>query len=203
MRILKNKLHILFVLLLALSSLVGCGIFTDSGSNTSQDSVPTPTPTEITGVQQGEDDLTKDPCQGIAGDLKLEILVGPSEAVGLEPVTIGNIPFTVVGEGGMYSIQGGGPLESYSDVLSAEWGTYTVTFEGDITVSGECLSTGDDAELQLQVEMSGDQNVEIVYEGTQMNYPWSGTNQISATLPVRDGATAEGEGWLLTLNLDQ
>ncbi len=201
MRYSRNRLKIFILIVFTIVSLVGCGIISRSELDPVQDSDPTPTPTNQGGMVANESPSTN-PCEGLAGDLKLDILVGPSEAVGLEPVTIGNIPFNVVGEGGIYTIQGGGPLESYSDVLSADWGTYTVTFEGDIFVSGECVSTGDDAELNLQIEMNGDQNVEIVYDGTQMNYPWSGTTQINAMLPVMDGATNEGEGWILTLNLD-
>ena len=119
------------------------------------------------------------------------------------PVTLGEIPFNILSTGDSYIVEGGGPLEYYSDVLSAAWGTYSVTFEGDTNVSGECVATGEDAQLILAVEMTGDQNVEIVYEGTQMNFPWSGTSQIEVTLPVINGAQQQGEGWLLTLNLIQ
>lgn len=141
-------------------------------------------------------------CEGLAGSLDLQILVGPSEAVGLEPFSVGEIPFTVVREGDSYKVEGGGTLESYSDVLTAEWGTYTVTFEGDTSVRGECVSIDDTATLTLVVEMTGDQNVEIVYDGTEMNYPWSGTTQIEASLPAQDGAQQEGEGWILILHLN-
>ena len=100
-------------------------------------------------------------------------------------------------------MEGGGQLESYSDVLSAEWGTYTVTFEGDTIVNGACVSTDGSAVLNLVVEMTGEQNVEITIEDTQMNYPWSGTTQIDARLPIQEGAQQEGEGWILILHLDQ
>ena len=141
-------------------------------------------------------------CEGLKGYLELQILVGPAEAVGLEPVTVGEIPFSVVQGGDTYQVEGGGPLESFSDVLTAEWGTYTVTFEGDTSVSGDCISSDDTAILTLMVEMTGDQNVEIIYEGTQMNYPWSGTNQIETSLPVVDGAQQSGEGWIIILHLN-
>jgi len=141
-------------------------------------------------------------CEGLAGSLDLHILVGPSEAAGLEPFSVGEIPFTVVREGDSYKVEGGGTLESYSDVLTAELGTYTVTFEGDTSVRGECVSIDDTAKLTLVVEMTGDQNVEIVYDGTEMNYPWSGTTQIEASLPAQDGAQQEGEGWILILHLN-
>ena len=196
-----SRWKFLIVFLLIFSSMTGCGIFSRSEIEPLKDSDPTPTPTDQGGLVV-TDNPTTNPCQGLTGTLKLEILVGPSEAVGLEPITLGNIPFSVNQEGESYTVDGGGPLEFYSDVLSAEWGTFTVTFEGNITISGECVSSGDDAELQLQIEMVGDQNVEIVYDGTRMNYPWSGSNQISATLPVADGATEVGEGWLLTLYLN-
>lgn len=179
--------------------LAGCGI--SSSSNQLEIGSPTPTPTNQGGMVASESP-SADRCEGLAGYLELQILVGPAEAVGLEPVTIGEIPFNIVQDGDSYQVEGGGPLESYSDVLTAEWGTYTVTFEGDTSVSGECISSDDTATLTLLVEMTGDQNVEIIYEGTQMNYPWSGTNQIQASLPVVEGAQQTGEGWILILHLN-
>jgi len=183
-------------------SLVGCGIFSGSESDPTQDSGPTPTPTGQ-GALVAPEDSSDSPCQDLAGRLEIQILVGPAEAVGLEPVTVGEIPFEVLKVGDTFLIEGGGQLDSYSDVLSAEWGTYTVTFEGDTTVNGTCISTDDDDVLNLVVEMTGDQNVEIIYEGTQLNYPWSGTTQIEAGFPIQEGAQQEGEGWILILHLDQ
>lgn len=179
-------------------TLAGCGIF--STSKPGIDQSPTTTPTSGGGVVLI--DPTGHPCEGVSGTLEIQILVGPSEVVGLTPFSLGEIPFDVLDEDGAFPIEGGGQLESYSDVLSAAWGTYTVTFEGDLVASGECVSTGDVAVLDLNVEMTGEQNVEIVFDGAQMNYPWSGTSQIEATLPVEDGAQQEGEGWILILHLN-
>lgn len=192
------KQWILIILIGAI--LTGCGIF--SSPSTEDVGSPTPTPTEQ-GMMIVTEESHDNPCQGLTGDIEVQILVGPAEAVGLEPVTVGEIPFTVVSAGDSFLVEGGGQLESYTDLLTAEWGTYTVTFEGDTTVSGECVSTGENAELNLSVEMSGEQNVEIVYDGQTMNFPWSGTTQIDATLPVQEGAQSGGEGWNLILHLNQ
>jgi hypothetical protein len=203
MRRYGSRWLLLINLTLICSFLTGCGILSRTNLNPQPGSNPTPTATEILGAQPGTKIPTQNPCQGLEGSLDLQILVGPSEAVGLEPVTVGEIPFVVLQEGDSYLVEGGGPLQSYSDVLTANWGTYTVTFEGDTIVTGECVLAGEEAGLVLTVEMSGDQNVEIIYEGTQMNYPWSGTTQIEASLPIQDGAQQQGEGWVLILHLNK
>ena len=125
--------------------LAGCGSSSNLNSNPQENLESTPTPTEIPGSLPMTATPPQNPCQGLSGNLKLEILVGPSEAVGLVPVTLGEIPFNILSTGDSYIVEGGGPLEYYSDVLSAAWGTYSVTFEGDTNVSGECVATGEDA----------------------------------------------------------
>lgn len=196
----QRKYLILVYLMIFLGfSFSGCGRLSSSEQEALKS--PTPTPTEPSSVV-APDSQSGNPCQELTAKLELQILVGPSEAVGLEPVTVGEIPFVVLDEGNTYMVEGSSKLDSYSDVLSAEWGTYTVTFEGVTVVSGECVSSGDDAELNLNVEMTGEQNVEIIYEGTELNYPWSGTTQIDTTLPVEDGAQQVGEGWILILHLN-
>jgi len=196
----RRRILVLVYLMIFLGfNLTGCSMFTSPEQGVVE--IPTATPTGQGGMVV-PDNPPEDPCQGLAGKIELQILVGPSEAVGLEPVTVGEIPFVVENEGDFYKVKGSANLDSYSDVLSAEWGTYTVTFEGVTVVSGECISSGDDAKLNLNVEMTGEQNVEIIYEGTELNYPWSGTTQIDTTLPVEDGTQQVGEGWILILHLN-
>ncbi len=196
----KKFLTSLIIVIIFAFSVLGCS----KSSSTEQEGEesPTSTPTESGGMVVASVTPSQNSCQGLSGKLELQILVGPSEAVGLEPVTVGEIPFMVVDEGGNYVVEGGGQLESYSDVLTAAWGTYTVTFEGDTFVSGDCTSSGAGAQLNLVVDMIAEQNVEIVYEGVQLNYPWSGTHQLDVALPVEEGAMAQGEGWVLTLILN-
>ena len=49
----------------------------------------------------------------------MRVLVGPSEAVGLEPHAVGDIPFSVTSDALPYAIQGGGPI-TYAVVLLEE-----------------------------------------------------------------------------------
>ncbi|MGC9385276.1 MAG: hypothetical protein ACP5D6_11810 [Kosmotogaceae bacterium] len=147
------------------------------------------------------DKSAENPCEGVSGTLELQILVGPSEVVGLTPTTVGQIPFNVVSDGNIYNIEGGGPFDYFVETESYEWGTYTVTFEGDALVKGNCVSTDLGGMLNVNVELIGEQNVEVVYEGISTNYPWSGTPQITVNLPLEEGAQQEGEGWVLILHL--
>ena len=197
----SNKWRTWAVLIIIFLSSAGCGIFSRSATEPPQDSGPTPTPTNEGGMI-GTESSPDNPCSELAGNIEFQILVGPSDAVGLEPLTVGEIPFMVTQEGGTYIVEGGGPLDAFLTFHNAAWGTYTVTFEGDTTIDGECLSSGDNAVLNLQVEMTADQNVEVVIEGQTMNYPWSGTRQIEVSLPIQEGAQQGGEGWNLILHLD-
>ena len=69
----------------------------------------------------------------------MQVLVGPADAVGLEPVAVGSVPFSVPSDHEPYAVQGGGSI-SYSDVLQKEWGTYEVTLDLQTTLSGECVA---------------------------------------------------------------
>jgi hypothetical protein len=71
----------------------------------------------------------------------------------------------------------------------------------DGTVSGECTGSGRNGNLNLVIEMSGDQMVEVRAEGFVGDYPWSGTNQQNLSFPLEDGAMAEGEGWAFVLSI--
>jgi hypothetical protein len=128
------------------------------------------------------------------------VLVGPADAVGLEPVAVGEIPFAVVTDQEPYIVEGAGHI-SYADILIEEWGTYEVTLELDNTVSGECLEVAEAGQLDLTVVSSGSQLVEVEAEEFQGEYPWEGTNSLDVSLPLVDGATAAGEGWTFVLHL--
>ena len=139
-------------------------------------------------------------CQGLGGALEVQVLVGPAEAVGLEPVAVGDVPFAVTAEQPPYLVQGQAPI-SYEAVLEEEWGTYTVNMDLDMAVSGECSGEGGSEQLDLLLEMSGEQFVEVQAEGFHGEYPWSGTQARDLSFPLVEGATAEGEGWVAVLHL--
>ncbi len=188
-----KKWEFLSLMLVINLTLVGCGIF--SGVETNP--VSTVTPTNSGGMA-----ALSNPCEGHSGTLEMQILVGPSEAVGMEPIAVGDIPFIVVNKGDRYSIEGGGPLNFEPQVITAEWGSYTVYFDANTKVTGSCILSDDGEMLDMIVSMSGEQLVEVVVEGIQRDYPWSGTHELQVTFPLEDGAQGEGEGWLLILHLD-
>ena len=139
-------------------------------------------------------------CEGLAGQLEVQVLVGPAEAVGLEPVAVGSVPFSVTGSEPPYLVQGQGPI-SYADTLQQEWGTYAVTMDMDVAVQGNCSGQAGGEQLDLALEMTGEQLVVVKAEGFQGEYPWSGTRTQELTFPLEEGATAQGEGWVIVLHL--
>ncbi len=200
MRFQKSVWHLSLILLVMVFATISCSLFNGLGRTSASN--PTPTPTEIDGAFVASESTQTNPCEGLAGTLELQLLVGPSEAVGLEPYTFAMIPFQVVKEGNAYLITAAGPVDYYEDVLTADWGSFSVQFEGETTVEGECITTGENGSLQVIVKMAGQQTVVIVIEGVETTYPWTGAPQIEVNLPVTDGAEVTGEGWLLTLHLD-
>jgi hypothetical protein len=175
--------------------LMACGL------SSNLDTTPTPTPI-IGGAPEGVSPPETSGCEALSGELEMQVLVGPSEAVGLEPYAVGEIPFSVVSEGGSYVVRGGGAI-SYQEVLEEEWGTFTVSLDMEATVDGECEGTSGSEVLNITIEMSGEQMVEVRAEGFQGDYPWSGTHELSFSFPLEDGATAEGEGWQFVLHLNK
>ncbi|MGD2157714.1 MAG: hypothetical protein PVG32_12650 [Anaerolineales bacterium] len=160
------------------------------------------TPTTESGGAPAASSTPASACEGLSGGLEMQILVGPSEAVGMEPVAVGDIPFSVVSEGEEYIVQGGGAI-SYQEVLEREWGTYTVSFEMEGMLSGECSGDIGNEKLNVTAEMSGEQLVEVRAEGFQGDYPWSGSQEFNLSLPLEDGAVSEGEGWAFVLHLNE
>jgi len=174
---------------------------TEPAAGTSETATPTPTPTTV--VQEPPPPTpTPNPsrCQGLAGELEVQVLVGPSEAVGLEPVAVGSVPFAVTGSESPYLVQGQGPI-SYEATLQQEWGTYTVIMEMDVAVQGDCSGQAGSEQLDMVLEMTGEQLVEVKAEGFHGEYPWSGTQTRDLTFSLEEGASAEGEGWAIVLHL--
>lgn len=200
MRFQKLSWRFWITLLLFTFTSLSCSVFSNFGQSDTAD--PTPTPTIFGGGVIATESPVSGPCEGVSGTLELQLLVGPSEAVGLEPYTFAKIPFQVVKNGDSYLITAAGPVDYYEDILTADWGSFSVQFTGEITVSGECVTTGEIGMLQVIVEMAGQQTVVIVVEGQETTYPWAGTPQIEASLPVVDGAQVSGEGWSLILHLN-
>jgi hypothetical protein len=139
-------------------------------------------------------------CAGLAGQLEVQVLVGPADAVGLEPVAVGSVPFAVAGAEPPYRVQGEGPL-SYEATLQKEWGTYAVTMELDVAVQGECTGQAGGEQLDLALEMTGEQLVVVKAQGFAGEYPWSGTQTQALLFTLEEGATAQGEGWVIVLHL--
>jgi len=137
-------------------------------------------------------------CQGLNGVLEVELLVGPADAAGLESVTIGEIPFSVVGG----EIISGSNYLTYEDVLEKEWGTYAVFFEGDVFLAGTCREGSNGGILDLNVEFVGQQRIEINAGGEVQKYPWSGSAKVELDLPAQDGARDAAEGWAIILHLE-
>jgi hypothetical protein len=162
--------------------------------------ISTPTPT-ITGGGSDPPQPSSNRCEGLSGELEMHVLVGPSEVVGLEPLAVGNIPFSVVSGEGANIVQGSGSI-SYQNVLEEDWGTYTVYFELETIVSGECKEGEQSGMLYITMEMSGEQLVEVRAEEFQGDYPWSGSHEFNLSFPIAEGATAEGEGWAFVLYMN-
>jgi hypothetical protein len=103
---------------------------------------------------------------------------------------------------GNHQVIGNGPITYYEEILQAEWGSFSVIFEGETEISGTCFFQEDQAWLDIILQMNGEQIVTVVVEGMEMTYPWSGTPTIQASFPLQEGAQAKGEGWLLLLHLN-
>jgi hypothetical protein len=118
----------------------------------------------------------------------------------MEPVAVGEVPFAVTTQQDPYWVQGQAPI-SYEATQEHEWGTYSVNLDLDMAVSGEC--TGEDGSelLDLVLEMSGEQMVVVDAQGFHGEYPWSGTQTRDLSFPLQEGATAQGEGWVVVLHL--
>ncbi len=186
------------ILILAILFISACGN-TDLGATGQPSS--TPTPTELVAVDPPTPTIPPSPCQGLAGELEVQILVGPAEAVGLAPVSVGSVSFAVTTDQQPYLVEGSGGLV-YEDILIKEWGTYTVTMNMDVGVTGDCTESDQTGQLNLLLEMEGSQLVVVEAEGFSGEYPWEGTQTRDLAFPLEEGATNEGEGWVVVLHLE-
>lgn len=187
----------LFFIILSLA----CSLTGNVGEAEEDIRSPTDTPTPIPGGGLITPAASENRCAGLSGTLEMQVLVGPADAVGLEPIAVGEIPFSVISEGGVYLLQGSGNI-SYEDVLTREWGTYTVSLDMGAEVQGNCGGAEGSETLDMLVTVSGEQMVDVEAEGFQGQYPWSGSHELSLNFPVTEGATAEGEGWAFILHLN-
>jgi len=130
----------------------------------------------------------------------VQVLVGPADAVGLEPVAVGSVPFAVTTSESPFLVQGQGPI-SYEGTLEKEWGTYVVTMDLDVAVQGQCSGEAGSEELDLTLEMTGEQLVVVDAADFHGEYPWSGTHSLNLAFPLEEGATAQSEGWVVVLHL--
>jgi hypothetical protein len=191
---------------------LACGVGTSSGpgpvtpTSTAEAAAPLANPTATstpTPSSAGSDEPTPEPppnpCSGQSGEVEVRVLVGPADAVGLDPVAVGSVPYAVTADQEPYLLQGAGPI-SYADVLVEEWGTYEVTMDLQVTVSGECTAGAAGAELAVVLDMTGEQMTEVDSQGFHGEYPWAGTHSFDLTFPLEEGATAEGEGWAFVLH---
>lgn len=162
---------------------------------------PTSTPTVVIPLVVTPSPSVESRCDDLSGTLEIQVLVGPADAAGLEPFAVGEIPFSVQAEGGIYRVQGGGPI-SYQEVLTEEWGTYTVSLEMDTTIGGQCGGDAGSEALNMAVEMSGEQLLEVRADGFSGDYPWSGTSMVDLTFPLEEGNMQAGEGRAFILHLN-
>lgn len=161
----------------------------------------TPTPTQVLLQMDATTPPVLSRCDGLSGALELQVLVGPAEAAGMEPFAVGQIPFTV-GPDPDYPLQGGGPV-TYEQVQQEDWGTYTVRLDLDTTLDGRCAGQPGDENLEITVQMSGDQMVEVRAAGFSGDYPWSGNTRQQLVFPLEEGSSQSGEGYRYVLHLDR
>ncbi len=190
-----NEIWKMIIILGIVFFIMGCSL----SSNPSVK--PTPTST-VTSGGSGPPLPGSNRCDGLSGEFEMKVLIGPSEAVGLEPFGVGSIPFSVVSDGGANVVQGGGTI-SYQDLLEEEWGTYTVEFDLAAELSGDCVGDEQSGVLNIAIVMSGEQMVEVRAEGFQGDYPWTGSTEFNLSFPIEEGSTAEGEGWAFVLHLNE
>lgn len=164
------------------------GIFQNPNKSKNAESIASPTPIpDGAGTPWATLPPTGNRCEGLQGNLEIGILVGPSDAVGLEPVAVGNIPFSTINNGNLYLVQGAGPI-SYDNVLVEEWGTFSVKFDMENSITGECAGNIGSELLNFNLEMSGEQLVEVRSEGYNGDYPWSGMHNFKLNFPLEEGA---------------
>ena len=76
-----------------------------------------------------------------------------------------------------------------------------VNMDLEMAVSGECKGEAGSELLDLVLDMNGEQLVVVDAEGFHGEYPWSGAHTLNLSFPLQEGATAQGEGWVVVLHL--
>ena len=161
----------------------------------------TPTPTQVNQEVLPTNTPVPSECLGLVGELEIQVRVGPADAVGLEPHSVGYLPFAITTEKEPYLIQGSGDL-NYNDILVDEWGSYEVTMTMAGTISGTCVSDGAGGLLTMDLELAGTQLVVVISDGFSANYPWEGTTPFFLSFPLEEGSSIEGEGYVIVLHLN-
>jgi hypothetical protein len=203
MKTCRNIWSNLFVILGLAIFVAACGQSGEDTETLPPSPTNTATPTAIVGDSNlPTPTLIPNLCDGLSGNIEMQVLVGPSEVVGLEPLAIETIPFTVIPEGEAYLIEGNGLID-YQDVLEKEWGTYTVEFDQEAALSGDCQGGEHSGILNMVVETSGEQLVEVDAEGYHGEFPWAGSHTFNLSFPIEEGSMAEGEGWAFVLHLSE
>jgi hypothetical protein len=195
----RNSKLRLFLTLWLIASTLACSPSSAPGSGPDSEPPVEPTPTFTLAPVLEPPSTSSTLCEGLSGEIEIRVLVGPAEAVGLEPFAIGSIPFKVVGGGEPYMVEGGGPI-TYEDVLTEEWGTYAVTLNLDIELTGVCVGEAGSEQLNLELQMTGEQMLEVTAEGFHGTYPWSGTASFDLSFLVSEGEIFEGDGWAFILH---
>jgi hypothetical protein len=170
-----------------------------SEDSTSIPEVATPTATSTPSLGLATEEKEQSVCDGLSGQLLVEVLIGPAEAVGLEPIELAVVDFSA-SEVEPYLVLGSGASASPPQVLTEEWGTYTVSFDMNFGITGVCQEEGD-GHLLLDLTMDGNQLVVVEAEGFHGEYPWAGSETFTLDFPLQDGYEYAGEGWKITLIL--
>ena len=134
-----NRLIVILIGLVIISSCTGPVPADD-------DSLVTPTPTEVFSEAPVTPEFPPSPCEGRAGEIEVQVLVGPADAVGLSHHSVGSIPFSLTTDESPFLVQGGGDID-YGETLVEEWGTYEVKMVMQITIDGECVERDIGGEL--------------------------------------------------------
>ena len=189
-----NRLIVILILLVIISS---CS----SPVPADDDSLVTPTPTEVISEAPATPEIPSSPCEGRAWEIEVQVLVGPADAVGLSPHSVGSIPFSATTDEIPFLVEGGGDLD-YGEILVEDWGTYEVTMHMQFTINGECVESDLGGELHLVLEMTGSQLVEVTSPDFHGEYPWEGSMPFDILFPLEEGASIEGEGFAFILHIN-
>ncbi len=139
-------------------------------------------------------------CYGMTGRIEVRAMVPEAAGLGLDPFSIGEIPFEVTTSYAPYRVAGRSKLV-YKDKTEEDWGTY----KGDInlmgSISGQCLTGDKDGELHINISINGSQLIVIRSKGFNKQIPWSGGVSVPLILGHSEGYSMAGEKWLFVLHM--